>query len=102
MRPEDYQRESGKAAFDALPESDKAALLEWLDRTIKPAQPGKAAKWKPNKNVLRSAQLRDQAADALGILVDLAVMREALLAAGYQPFRISSDHPAWIIAATYK
>lgn len=96
------QHETGKAAFDALPEPNRAALLNWLDATIKPARPTKGAEWTPYKNVLRSAQLAEQAADALGFPVDLAAMRGALLAAGYLPLRAFSDRPAWLIGATYR
>ena len=96
------QHETGKAAFDALPGPQRAELLGWLAATIEPARPSKGAEWEPYVNVLRTAQLAEQATAALGFPVDLAVIRGAVLAAGYLRLRISSDRPAWLIGAKYK
>ena len=101
-RADESQHKSGKAAFDALSQPQRAALLGWLSTTIEPARPSKGAEWEPYVNVLRTAQLAEQATAALGFSVDLAVMRGAVLAAGYLPLRISSGLSTWLIGAKYK
>ena len=74
-------------------------MLGWLAMNIEPARQSKGAEWEPYVNVLRTAQLAEQATTALGFPVDLAVMRGAVLAACYLPLRVSSDRPAWLIGA---